>query len=73
MADEGKEEQHEKGQGNKKEIYITLITFWSAKHISSLGFFSSLAISNSNLRCSSLRSLFNLFSSRFSCFNRSFS
>jgi WD40 repeat protein len=41
--------------------------------MSSLGFFSSFAISNSSLRCSSLRSLFNLFSSRFSCFNRSFS
>lgn len=48
-------------------------TSWSAKHMSSFGFFSSLAFSSSSLLSSNFLSLFNRFSSFFSFFRRSFS
>lgn len=48
-------------------------TLWSAKHMSSYGFFSSFAFSSSSLLSSSFLSLFNRFSSFFSFFRRSFS
>lgn len=48
-------------------------TLWSAKHMSSFGFFSSFAFSSSSLLSSSFLSLFNRFSSFFSFFRRSFS
>lgn len=52
---------------------VMWFTSWSDRHMSSLGLLSSLLISSSSRLSSCLRCLFILFSSRFSCFTRSFS
>lgn len=56
-----------------QQLHSVWITLWSAKHMSSFGFFSSFAFSSSSLLSSSFLSLFSRFSSFFSFFRRSFS
>lgn len=54
-----------------KPLVWGVVTLWSVRHMSSLGFFISRIISSSSLRSSIFLSLLSRFSSLFSCLRRS--